>query len=104
MSSDGTNRPDAPPEEEWELLLYVAGQSPKSLRAVANLTRFCEEYLAGRYRIQLIDLQECPRLAREDNIVAIPTLVRCQPGPRCKVIGDLSDTGRVRSGIQLTSR
>ena len=83
------------------LRLYVAGQTPKSLSAFANLRRICETYLAGRYELEVIDLLERPQLARGDEIVAVPTLVRRLPEPITKVIGDLSDTGRVLVGLQL---
>lgn len=87
--------------KEWELRLYVAGQTPASLAAVTNLRRICEEHLQGRYRIELIDLLVNPQLSREDQIVAIPTLVRKLPVPIRKIIGDLSDTTRTLVGLQL---
>jgi len=87
--------------ETWQLRLYVAGQSPKSLRAFANLKEMCEEHLAGRYEIEVIDLIEHPELARSDDILAIPTLVRHLPAPLRKIIGDLSDTERVLVGLRL---
>ncbi|MDX6665690.1 MAG: circadian clock protein KaiB, partial [Solirubrobacteraceae bacterium] len=80
------------PAEIWQLRLYVAGQSPKSLRAFANLKTLCEEHLDGIYDIEVIDLVEHPALARSDDIVAIPTLVRRVPPPVRKIIGDLSNT------------
>ena len=85
MSPD-PQRFSAPPEETWRLRLYVAGQSPKSLRAFANLTTLCEEHLAGRYEIEIIDLVEHPELARSDDILAIPTLVRRLPAPLRKIM------------------
>jgi circadian clock protein KaiB len=85
----------------WQLCLYVAGQSPKSLRAFANLKALCEEHLAGSYEIEVIDLLESPALARSDDILAIPTLVRRVPVPLRKVIGDLSNTERVLVGLRL---
>ena len=88
-------------EEIWYLRLYVAGQSPKSLRAFANLTTLCEEHLAGRYEIEVIDLVEDPSLARSDDILAIPTLVRRLPEPLRRIIGDLSNTERVLVGLRL---
>jgi circadian clock protein KaiB len=88
-------------DEVWCLRLYVAGQSPRSLRAIANLKRLCEEHLAGRYDIEVIDLVERPGLARGDDIVAIPTLVRLIPMPLRKIIGDLSDTERVLIGLRI---
>lgn len=87
--------------ERWDLRLYVAGTTPKSVAAIANLRKFCEEYLAGRYTIEIIDLLENPKLARGDQIVAIPTLVRKLPSPMRKIIGDLSDRERVLVGIDL---
>jgi len=90
--------------EKWELRLYTAGQSPKSLAALANLKRFCEEHLAGRYSIEVIDLLRNPRLAKDDEIIAIPTLVRKLPQPLRKLVGDLSDTERTLVGLQLRPR
>ncbi len=87
--------------ETWHLRLYVSGESPKSVEAFANLKRLCETHLAGRYEIEVVDLLEHPRLARGDEIVAIPTLVRQLPSPMRKIIGDLSDTDRVLVGLQL---
>ena len=85
----------------WTLRLYVAGQTPKSLVALANLKRLCEEHLKGRYSIEVIDLVATPRLARDDQILAIPTLVRRLPKPMRKIIGDLSNTERVLVGLNL---
>ncbi len=90
--------------EVWILRLYVAGQTPKSLAAFANLKQICQEHLDGKYRIEVIDLLENPRLARNDQIVAIPTLVRQLPPPIRKIIGDLSNTERVLVGLNLISR
>lgn len=87
--------------ETWQLCLYVAGQSPKSLRAFANLKELCDEHLPGHYEIEVIDLIEHPALARSDDILAIPTLVRRLPAPLRKIIGDLSDTERVLVGLRL---
>jgi circadian clock protein KaiB len=87
--------------EFWELRLYVAGQTPKSMAALANLKRFCEKHLAGKYHIEIIDLIKDPTLARGDQILAIPTLVRKLPQPLRKIIGDLSDTERVLVGLDL---
>jgi circadian clock protein KaiB len=96
-------RPKQQPQkpEVWELRLYVAGQTPKSIRAFANLKVLCEEHLKERYRIEVIDLLKHPQLARGDQIVAIPTLVRKLPQPIRKVIGDLSNTVRVLVGLDL---
>ncbi len=96
------NEPPEPESDElWELRLYVAGQTPKSLAAFANLKKLCEEHLAGKYRIEVIDLIENPTLARGDQILAIPTLVRKLPEPVKKIIGDLSNTERVLVGLDL---
>lgn len=88
-------------KDVWELRLYVAGQSPKSLAAFANLKQVCDNHLAGKYRIEVVDLLKNPQLARGDQIVAIPTLVRKLPSPIRKIIGDLSNTERVLVGLQL---
>ncbi|WP_036251971.1 circadian clock KaiB family protein [Methylobacter sp. BBA5.1] len=90
--------------EMWKLRLYVAGQTPKSLTAFANLKRICEEYLKGRYSVEVIDLLENPQLAAGDQILAIPTLVRNLPEPMRKIIGDLSNTERVLVGLDLRQR
>ena len=88
-------------EEKWELRLYTAGQTPKSLTAFANLKPLCEEHLKGRYTIEVIDLTRNPQLAAGDQIVAIPTLVRKLPEPLRRIVGDLSDTERTLVGLQL---
>jgi circadian clock protein KaiB len=85
----------------WELRLYVAGQTPKSLAAFANLKAICEEHLPGRYVIEVIDLLVNPQLAKGDQIIAIPTLVRKLPVPIRKIIGDLSNTERVLVGLDV---
>jgi circadian clock protein KaiB len=87
-----------------ELRLYVAGQTPKSLIALKNLTKICEEHLQGRYRLHVIDLVKTPQLAQDDQILAIPTLVRNLPQPIRKIIGDLSDTQRVLVGLDVRSQ
>lgn|SRR5262249_9867178 len=89
------------PVETWNLRLYVAGQTPRSITAFANLKRICEQHLEGRYKIEVIDLLERPQLARGDQILAIPTLVRQLPTPIKKIIGDLSNTERVLVGLDL---
>jgi circadian clock protein KaiB len=86
---------------EFELRLYVAGQTPKSIAAIANLKRICEENLKGRYSIEVIDLMQNPHLARRDQIIAIPTLVRRLPEPLKKIIGDLSDEEKVLVGLEI---
>jgi circadian clock protein KaiB len=90
-------------EEIWNLRLYVAGQTPKSIRAFANLKKICDEHLAGKYRIEVIDLLENPLLAKGDQIIAIPTLVRKLPEPIKKIIGDLANTERVLVGLDIRS-
>jgi circadian clock protein KaiB len=85
----------------WELRLYVAGQTPRSLAAFANLKRLCEEHLKGRYDIEVVDLVKNPQLAAGDQILAIPTLVRRLPQPLRKIVGDLRDTERALVGLQL---
>ena len=99
MSDPGAT--DMAVEERFLLRLYVAGQTPKALTAFANLRKICETHLAGRYEIEVIDLLERPQLARGDEIVAVPALVRKLPEPIKKLIGDLSDTERVLVGLQL---
>ncbi len=97
-------KPRATPKktsQEWELRLYVAGQTPKSLAAFANLKKICEEHLAGEYHIEVIDLLKNPQLASGDQILAIPTLVRKLPEPIRKIIGDLSNTERVLVGLDI---
>lgn len=85
----------------WDLRLYVAGQTPKSLTAFVNLKRICNDHLAGKYRIEVIDLLQQPQLAAGDQILALPTLVRKLPEPVRKIIGDLSNTERVLIGLDL---
>jgi circadian clock protein KaiB len=87
--------------DTWELRLYVAGQTPKSVTAFSNLKKLCEEHLEGKYKIEVIDLLKNPQLAKGDQIFAIPTLVRKLPQPLKKVIGDLSNTERVLVGLDL---
>ncbi len=86
---------------EWQLRLYVAGQTAKSIAALANLKRLCDAHLAGRYEIEVIDLLENPRLAAGDQILVVPTLVRKLPEPIKKIIGDLSQTERILLGLDL---
>src|SRR5437867_3724043 len=94
--------PEAEPGGESQILrLYIAGQTPRSIAAFANLKKICEEHLAGRYRIEIIDLLEQPQLAAGDQILAIPTLVRQLPQPLKRIIGDLSNTERVLVGLDL---
>jgi circadian clock protein KaiB len=90
--------------ETYQLRLYVAGQTPKSVLAFRNLQEICEAHLQGRYQLEIIDLLENPQLARGDQILAIPTLVRRLPEPITKIIGDLSNTERVLVGLDLRVR
>ena len=90
--------------ESWNMRLYIAGQTPKSLRALANLKQICEEHLAGKYHIEIIDLLENPQLASTDQILAVPTLIRKLPEPVRKIIGDLSNAERVLVGLDLRPR
>jgi circadian clock protein KaiB len=102
----GTRKPSsrkraAEPAAEWELRLYIAGQTQKSITAFANLTRICEEHLQGKYHIEVIDLLKNPTLARGEQILAVPTLVRRLPQPIKKIIGDLSNEERVLVGLDV---
>ncbi|MDR3590450.1 MAG: circadian clock KaiB family protein [Negativicutes bacterium] len=89
-------------DEVWILRLYVAGHSAKSVKAFANLRKICDEYLAGKYRLEIIDIEENPQAGRTDQILAIPTLVRRIPPPLVKIIGDLSNTEVVLVGLSIT--
>ena len=104
LDSDPIEQTDDPAVTEdvtWELRLYVAGQTARSLAAIDNLKRICEENLKGRYAIEVIDLQQFPKLASGDQIVAIPTLIKRLPPPLRRIIGDLSDTERVLIGLDI---
>jgi len=96
--------PPASNGQSYSLRLYVAGQTPKSVLAFNNLRRICDEHLAGRYEIEIVDLMQNPQLAQGDQILAIPTLVRRLPEPIKKIIGDLSNTERVLVGLDLRVR
>jgi circadian clock protein KaiB len=98
------SKPTLRPTKTWELRLYVAGQTPRAVTALDNLKKLCEEHLAGCYRIEVIDLIKNPQLARGDQIIAVPTLVRKLPEPMKKIIGDLSDKERVLVGLDLRAR
>lgn len=100
-AGEGPTSPDGQGQEMFELRLYVAGRSPKSVQAIENLRRVCEQYLPGRYHVELVDLLEHPKLARGDEIIAVPTLVRRLPEPIRKIIGDLSDTEQLLVGLQM---
>jgi circadian clock protein KaiB len=89
------------PEQNWELRLYIAGQTPKSVTALNNLKKYCEEHLQGRYKIEVIDLLLQPQLAEGDQIFAVPTLVRKVPVPIRKIIGDLSNEEKVLVGLNI---
>jgi circadian clock protein KaiB len=95
------NSPKNTGEEKWMLRLYVAGQTPKSITAFANLKKICKEHLQGNYQIEVIDLLVNPTLAKNDQILALPTLVRKLPEPMKKIIGDLSNTERVLVGLDI---
>ncbi|MHC5611932.1 MAG: circadian clock KaiB family protein [Nostoc sp.] len=95
------NEPSQITSEQWQLRLYVAGQTPKSVTAFANLKKLCEEHLQGQYRIEIIDLLQYPELAKRDQILAIPTLVRQLPQPIRQIIGDLSNQEKVLLGLDL---
>ena len=100
---DNPSASDGQPDQEglWELRLYVAGRTPKSVAAFVNLKRICEEHMKGRYHVEVIDLLEQPQLAKGDQILAVPTLVRRLPEPLKKIIGDLSNEERVLVGLDL---
>ncbi len=99
--SAGRPRREAAASEQWRLRLYVAGQTPRSVTALANLKKVCEKHVTGRYKIEVLDLLTNPRLAAGDQILAIPTLVRRLPPPVKKIIGDLSNEERVLVGLDL---
>jgi circadian clock protein KaiB len=101
IAADRAGEADA---QRWELKLYVAGSSPKCVAAFNNLKRFCEQHVPGRYTVEVIDLLKNPQLAKGDQIVAIPTLVRKLPVPMRKIIGDLSKTERLVVGLDLRPR
>ena len=94
----------AKPSEIWELRLYVAGQTVRAVTAFTNLKKICEEHLKGKYRIEIIDLLKNPQLAKGDQILAVPTMVRKLPEPVRKIIGDLSNTERVLVGLDLRAQ
>jgi len=101
---DPRDASEAAKPETWELRLYVAGQTTKSVTALANLRRYCEEYMADRYTLEVIDLLQNPQLAEGDQILAIPTLVRKVPEPIRKIIGDLSNEEKVLVGLDIRTR
>ncbi|MFZ0725591.1 MAG: circadian clock protein KaiB [Desulfobacterales bacterium] len=104
MKNPQISHSDKNDDQFYNLRLYVAGQTPKSITAFANLTKICEENLQGKYKIEVIDLIENPQLAKGDQILAIPTLVRKLPEPIRKIIGDLSDKERVLVGLDLREK
>ena len=99
--AEGTGADSTDTGEQWDLCLYVTDQSPKCLRAIENLRRACEQDLAGRYTIEIVDLLENPRRAADDQILAVPTVVRRFPEPIRKLVGDLSDGDRLLVSLQL---
>ncbi len=101
MSDSRAQADDDADPEHYHLRLYVAGQTAKSLAAIANLKRVCDEHLAGRFEIEVIDLMVNPKLAAGDQILAIPTLVRRLPAPLKRIIGDLSNTDKVLVGLDI---
>lgn len=101
LTNVNPRRRRTPTAPVWRLRLYVAGNTPKSTAALGNLRRICEEHLAGKYEIEVVDLVQHPQLARGDQILAVPTLVRKLPPPLRRVIGDLSDTERVLVGLDV---
>ena len=101
MSTGSASRSRKKAGAEWQLRLYVAGQTPKSMAALENLKRLCESHLVGRYEIEVIDLLVHPTLAAGDQILAVPTLVRKLPAPLRKIVGDLRDTERTLVGLHL---
>lgn len=105
MSTDAVGGDDSMEGgEKWLLTLYIAGLTPKSVKALANLRKICEEYLAGAYEIDIVDLTVCPDRGKNDQILAIPTLVRKLPPPLVKIIGDLSNTEKVLVGLSISPR
>jgi len=104
VTSGKTRNTATQPRKQWELRLYVCGLTARALTAFENLEKICEEHLAGEYSIEVIDLTKTPQLARGDQIVAVPTLVRRLPEPVRKIIGDLSDTEKVLIGLDLRPR
>ena len=109
MSEQNGETPVEPDEAEadadfWELRLYIAGKTAKSVSAFSNLKRLCEAHMEGKYRIEVVDLLENPQLAQGDQILAIPTLVRRLPPPLKRIIGDLSDTERTLVGLNLVPK
>ena len=101
QKKEATTRRSAPAGVMWKLRLYVAGQTPRSVAAIANLEGICRQHLQGRYQVEVIDLLKNPELARDHQILAVPTLVRQIPEPARKIIGDLSNVERVLVGLEL---
>ncbi len=104
ITDPGTGGAPGSPVETWVLRLYVTDRSPLCVRALANLQLACEQHLAGRYHIEVVDLLDNPRLAADDQILAVPTLVKRLPPPIRTIVGDLSDTGRLLVALQLRTR
>jgi circadian clock protein KaiB len=104
MNPDDAGAQENENRKQWELRLYVAGQTSRSITALENLRKLCEEHLAGEYSIEVIDVIKNPQLARGDQIIAVPTLVRRLPQPVRKILGDLSQTEKVLIGLDLRPR
>lgn len=104
MGSTAVDKAHNPTDEQWVLKLYIAGQTPKSLTALSNLRKICEGHLHQNYKVEIVDLTKNPKLAKQHQIVAIPTLVRNLPAPLKKIIGDLSNTEKVLMGLDLQQR
>lgn len=104
MTEETDIQPDPAQEGFYNLRLYVAGQTPKSLTAIANLQAICDEHLSGRYTVEVVDLLKRPQLAAGDQILAVPTLVRRLPPPIKRIIGNLSDVERVLVGLDIRPR
>jgi len=104
FSTEFEHEPDDSTGEQYVLRLYVAGSTPRSTRAIGNISRLCEEHLRGRYDLQVIDLHREPELAVQEQIVAAPTLIKKLPQPLRRLIGDLSDTGHVLIGLDLVPK
>jgi circadian clock protein KaiB len=100
---ENLNQEHPPDANIWLLRLYIAGQTPKSLTAINNLKKICEEHLQGKYQIEIIDLVEHPHLARQEQILAVPTLIRKLPPPIKQIIGDLSNTEKVLIGLSINT-
>ncbi len=104
MASPSKSSKGSPARERWDLRLYIAGHTPRAMKALDNLKTICEEHVPGEYHIEVVDLLKTPQLAKGDQIIAVPTLVRKLPEPIRKIIGDLSNTEKVLVGLDLRER